>query len=362
MNLYKILFLFAVITASGCTAPPVPPEVKLAEEQELNLWRSGATTYTSSEYTQYRQALQEAQEELAKEKARFAWFQDFELIGTRYRNILKQGNDIDAKIREQKSSKAEGLATQLSFYKSKVETLKGLTGMINEGRLARRDLVKAELLLMEAANWYEQKDFGAAEDKMIHVSAFIKSAEGAILPILNRYADRDQIKKWQRWVEETVAESRQKKIISIVVNKSERTLVIYKNGSPFRTYNVGLGRNGSHDKIRAGDNATPEGKYKIIKKVPNSRYHKALLINYPNEEDKKQFMHAKENGIIPSQARIGGLIEIHGGGKDTMTFGCIGLDNGKMDEIYNLADLGTPVTIVGAVDYKNSLSSAIEGL
>jgi murein L,D-transpeptidase YafK len=166
--------------------------------------------------------------------------------------------------------------------------------------------------------------------------------------------------KWQRLAKETIDESKNSDTSAIIVNKSKRILVLYKSGAPFKTFSIGLGRNGSFDKLHAGDNSTPEGKYRIIKKISVSRYHKALLINYPNEEDQRDFIRAKKKGAIPAGARIGGLIEIHGGGEDSMTYGCIAMDNKDIDDIFNFVSVGTPVTIVGAVDYKNGLSSAIK--
>ena len=160
---------------------------------------------------------------------------------------------------------------------------------------------------------------------------------------------------------ETIDESKNSDTPAIIVDKSKRILVLYQSGVLVKTFKIGLGRNGSLDKLHAGDNSTPEGKYKIIKKISVNRYQKALLINYPNEEDQRDFIHAKKKGAIPAGARIGGLIEIHGGGEDSMTYGCISMDNKAIDEVFSLVSVGTPVTIVGAVDYKNGLSSAIEG-
>jgi murein L,D-transpeptidase YafK len=94
----------------------------------------------------------------------------------------------------------------------------------------------------------------------------------------------------------------------------------------------------------------------------HSRYYKALLINYPNEGDKEAFIAAKRRGQIPRSIGIGGLVEIHGGGKDGMTYGCIALDNNRMDEVFGMVDVGTPVTIVGLTDSKNEISSALTGL
>ena len=46
-----------------------------------------------------------------------------------------------------------------------------------------------------------------------------------------------------------------------------------------------------------GDYATPEGRYRIEKKMPTSQYYKALLLDYPNAEDKKRFQLNKMEGI-----------------------------------------------------------------
>jgi len=358
----KILILTILLLVFGCTASPIPSEVKLGEEQEHSLWRLGAEVYAPTGYNHYRISLRKAKEDLIKEKSRFVWFQDYRLVQSEFRDVLKAGYALQEKILEQKNIKKESTSNQISLLKNRIETLKGLTEIINEGWLARKDLIKAELLLSEATSRYDNSDYGAAEDKIKNLSRFIKAAEDAILPIFNRYADRSHINKWQQMADETIAESKNRGIPVIIVNKSKRILVLYKNGVPFRKYNVGLGRNGSLDKLRAGDNSTPEGKYRVIKKISVSRYHKALLINYPNEEDRRNFIRAKKKGLIPAGARIGGLIEIHGGGKDSMTYGCIAMDNNAIDYIFSLVPVGTPVTIVGAVDYENVLSAAIEGL
>ncbi len=357
----KILILTLLLWVFGCAASPMPPEVKLAEEQEHNLWRSEAQIYAPAEYNRYRISFRQAKDELIKEKSRFVWFQDYRIAQSAFRDVLQAGYILQGKILEEKNKKKESTAEQISSLKNRVETLKGLTEMINEGRLARKDLIKAELLLSEATNRYNNNDYLAAEDKIKNLSGFITAAEDTILPIFNRYADRSHINKWQRMADQTIAESKNRGIPVIIVNKSKRLLTLYQNGVPFKTYPIGLGRNGSLDKLRAGDNSTPEGEYRVIKKISASRYHKALLINYPNEDDRKNFNRAKKKGLIPAGAGIGGLIELHGGGKDSMTYGCVAMDNDAIDSIFKLVPVGTPVTIVGAVHYENGLSSAIEG-
>jgi len=77
----------------------------------------------------------------------------------------------------------------------------------------------------------------------------------------------------------------------------------------------------------------------------------ALLIDYPNDEDKVRFNHEKSKGIISQNAKIGYGIEIHGsGGKGVdWTEGCIALEDYEMELIFRIATVGTPVTIVGSM-------------
>jgi len=358
-RLEKIIISFGVLLTLGCSVPSLPPEVRLAETQEHNLQRAGADIYTPAEYIAYISALKKGKADIIKEESRFVLFRDYKPIETEFREILKQGDEILKKIQELRYN---NITNRLAFFKDRIENLKGLTLRINEGRLARKDIIKAELLISEIDFLCKNADYDTAEKRLGDVAKFTKTAEETIYPILGRYTDKKQIARWQRWVEDTIVESRDKGIVAIVVDKSERSLMVYKGGKPFRIYPIGLGRNGSSNKLYSGDGATPEGKYRIIKKLAQSRYYKALLINYPNEEDRRQFIREKRLGHIPRRAGIGGLIEIHGGGRDTMTYGCIALDNKEMDEVYDLVDVGTPVAIVGAVDSKNSIAVWIKGL
>ncbi len=358
----RTLILSLLIWLSGCTVPPLPPEVKLSEEQELNLWRSGAAVYAAEGYDRYRLSFRQAKEDLIKEQSRWVWFQDYRVVQSEFRAVLKSGVALQEQVAQQKQIIKERIFPQLSSLKSRIATLKGITAAANEGRLARKDLIRAELLLSEAADRFAGGDYRAAEAKFKDLSGYLKAAEDALLPVLDRFADSSRIKKWRQMADRTIAESKDRGIKAIIVNKSEHLLVLYNNGAPLKTYNVGLGRNGYFDKLHAGDNSTPEGRYQIIKKIPQSRYHKALLINYPNDEDRRNYLRAKRKGLIPAGTGIGGLIEIHGGGKDSMTYGCVGMDNESIDDLFSLVSVGTPVTIVGAVDDNNSLSTAIKGL
>jgi len=61
-----------------------------------------------------------------------------------------------------------------------------------------------------------------------------------------------------------------------------------------KTYKVALGGKPVGAKDRKGDHKTPEGTYAIDGKVPNSKFHKALHISYPNPVDRER---AKKLGV-----------------------------------------------------------------
>jgi murein L,D-transpeptidase YafK len=136
-----------------------------------------------------------------------------------------------------------------------------------------------------------------------------------------------------------------------VVKKSERKLVLIKDGAPLRQYRVALGDNPFGPKMQEGDERTPEGEYILDWRNPNSSYYKAIHVSYPNERD-VQF--ARAMGVSP-----GGMIMIHGlpsyvrspailreyNGRD-WTNGCIAVTNQEMDEIWSLVRDGTPIQIL----------------
>jgi murein L,D-transpeptidase YafK len=73
-----------------------------------------------------------------------------------------------------------------------------------------------------------------------------------------------------------------------------------------------------------GDFQVPEGFYYINEFRPNSNYHMALGINYPNVSDK----------LLSDSIKPGGDIFIHG---NCVTQGCIPIQNDQIEELYLMA-------------------------
>ncbi|HWR97276.1 MAG TPA: L,D-transpeptidase [Candidatus Methanoperedens sp.] len=351
-----LLFLLA-----GCTRSE-PFEARLAELQERKLWRSGVEAFAADEYRGYLSQLRRAKDALIETESRFVWFRDYDALTEQFKRVLAEGDRIHVAIGERREQQRDGIAERLAAQRDKIERLDILTSLISVGKASREFLAQAELLTDEAEDLAGKGRYREAEARLVRATTHAQLAKEVITPALKRFADGEQIAHWRRKVDETIRESKVRGGYAIVVSKVDRQLYLYRAGRLVRTFPVGLGSRSVSDKLCAGDRATPEGKYRITKKLAQSRYYKALLINYPNDEDRRQFDLAKRRGVIPRRAGIGGLIEIHGGGKDSQTYGCVSLDNSQMEEIYALADVDTPVTIVGARDYENSISQAMKGL
>lgn len=132
----------------------------------------------------------------------------------------------------------------------------------------------------------------------------------------------------------------------VLVDKSERTLVLYAVGQPVRTYRgVQLGDAPEGHKRFQGDERTPEGRYTLDYRNPASAYHLSLHLSYPAPVDRA---YAAGYGRSP-----GGDIFIHGQPNwlpmgrlpGDWTDGCIALTNAEIEELWRLVPDGTPIEI-----------------
>ena len=352
------LFL-CVFCAVTCQIPPVPPEVDKAKAQENDLWRAGAPIYAPAEYARYVESLRAAREKLIRQKARLRWFRDYEEVRADYIVILSQGDTLSKKVQEEKRSQSQDFSQRLIRFETRMGKIKALTQMMNEHAPVRENLARAEVVARDAQTLIRDEKYNELAPKLDLMDRHIRQAEEALFSILARYADDAQVARWRKLAEDTISESRRRGTTAVLVNKLARTLTLFKNGKEIAVYEIGLGKYGLSDKLFAGDEATPEGRYQIVKKNAHSRYHKALLLDYPNEYDRRRFALAKKNGSIPARASIGGLIEIHGGGNDSLTNGCVGVENSVMDRIFPQVAVGTVVTIVGSLE---SVTKLLAGL
>jgi lipoprotein-anchoring transpeptidase ErfK/SrfK len=343
----------------GCRTAPVPSEVLEADIQEQDLRRAGVSVFAGQEHAAYLESLRSARQSLEGENLKLGWFRDYDRVRADFAAVLMTGSSLRSTVQTLVARKAASLAEAATAIRRRLRILDELTLSIVERGEARKRLTRASLVLTEADALVEQAKFEAAAARLDKASELAAEAERAVVAHISRYLDPAQVKAWKQAADETIADSKRRGVTAVIVSKLERRLSVYKNGSLFRSYDVGLGFNGLADKRYAGDNATPEGRYSVVRKIPSSLYYKALLINYPNDEDRRWFSREKARGSIPRSAAIGGDVEIHGGGPDSLTRGCVSLDNNKMDELYALVSVGTPVTIIGTMELENFVIKAI---
>jgi murein L,D-transpeptidase YafK len=151
-------------------------------------------------------------------------------------------------------------------------------------------------------------------------------------------------------------------VTEIRVNKTSLTLTLFHKKTPLKTYHVAIGEAGFADKVKQGDKATPEGTFYITEKsILNNDYFlgtRWMRVSYPNIEDawrgyntglitretRDAIINAINNGETPPQnTALGGGVGIHGGSGnnaetqgDFWTYGCIGLKDSDVNEIYPL--------------------------
>ena len=356
------LLIAAFAALVGCKEPPVPPEVQLAISQEQDLWRAGASVYAPGEYAAYKGALVAARNSLNEERSRFAWFRDYAMVGTRFRALLQQGDRLREEIARISSAELDEARERLKQQTGVLHLLRELAAELKDGRLAGRRLAIAELDLGEAARLLRFGQVRAALPLLDRAGREIGEKVRLIRPLVARFGDQRQLGQWQAMAQETIAETRQQGRFALIVSKLERQLVVYRGGQEVRRFEVGFGFNPLSDKLHAGDKATPEGRYHVVKKNPRSRYFRALLLDYPNAEDRRRYQLAKKQGAVPTYAGIGSLIEIHGGGRKGLTNGCIALEDVDMEALFELVPEGTAVTIVGSLRRNNPLAVALREL
>jgi murein L,D-transpeptidase YafK len=120
--------------------------------------------------------------------------------------------------------------------------------------------------------------------------------------------------------------------VILVGLKQEKLLEVWVRGeqTPFRllkTYPI-LGASGKlGPKLREGDYQVPEGLYRIESLNPNSLYHLALRVNYPNASD-------KERARAEGREHPGSDIMIHG---KTCSIGCLAMGDQAAEDLFILA-------------------------
>lgn len=103
-------------------------------------------------------------------------------------------------------------------------------------------------------------------------------------------------------------------------------------------------------KAREGDGCTPEGTFRIGRRLDQSRFHLFLGMNYPRVEDAEAALRAGRIDLgtrdaitaahaadaePPMETPLGGYVGLHGGGAEfDWTQGCIAVADADVEELW----------------------------
>lgn len=138
--------------------------------------------------------------------------------------------------------------------------------------------------------------------------------------------------------------------VKLVALKTERVLQVYavdKSGRShwIRSYPILAASGVPGPKLQEGDGQVPEGIYPVESLNPNSRFHLALRVGYPNTFDRSQ---AERDG----RTKLGGDIMIHG---SSVSVGCLAMGDEAAEDLFVLAaDTGVSnvTVIIAPVDFR----------
>lgn len=333
---------------SGRTEPPFT--AKLDAQAALKRAReSGAARWAPDSTRGAESAMKAALAAYRFEEVKLLPFRDYRGVRIALdtaQSKLEAARADGNRARIESKAEADGALAQAE---DEISRSSDVVDAMHLGPYNRTLLQKSKIALAEARSIYDRGDFPASAERAREAAGGLREVNGNAVEAASRYADKGLIARWNKMVADTAAWSRSTGDTAIVVLKENHRVDLYLGGRLVRSYSADMGYRSVNDKLRSGDAATPEGRYRITAKKSFSTYYKALALNYPNDEDRAQFDLLRRSGRLPRGASMGGLIEIHGEGgrgKD-WTKGCVALTNRDMDDLFRRADVGTPVTIVG---------------
>ncbi|MFB3903453.1 MAG: murein L,D-transpeptidase family protein [Acidobacteriota bacterium] len=338
--------LVLLVALAGCTQLPEREWKDLqAARRELRL--QGLPTYLPERYSEFEAAFAMTQRRFAVESNTVAFF----------RHTDKLIQEVQERLAKARLLLQEGIAEKARLRQMEqqaIEQLEENTRAWSRGTLdpaQRRLIARLQIQTANAKAFWQQGEFLKVRELLERVDEEAAAFESRLEGLKERYRNPREQRRWQIWALKTIEWSRHHKKAALLVDKYNRRALLFDSGSLVERFAVDLGWNRFPDKHEGGDGATPEGRYRVVQKKSGGQtlYFQALLLDYPNAADRRDFALAKRRGEIRRRARLGALIEIHGEGgrgKD-WTQGCVALSNSDMEKLFRLAYVGMPVTIVG---------------
>jgi lipoprotein-anchoring transpeptidase ErfK/SrfK len=354
------------ILLAGCI-PAVPSDlIAKIEDIDHDLIALGAPEAAPEEYADFARqwAALKVHAQAYDDLIRWPW--ESSSFEDQLRRLQTEGGNTVTRLTDRQTDQRRTAETTLARLEERFLFMASQVASFGGHVVLGEKPAQTDLLIKQARLFFEQKHYARSLQTAEQANHALQIQTAALTRELKRYADHEQLARWQAIARQTVEWSRANQSTAIVVSKADRQLILYKNGRKVLSYSVRLGFNGIREKQFQGDGATPEGRYRVTAMRGNgeTQFFRALVLDYPNREDRRRFQLAKQAGMIAQAKSIGGQIEIHGGESELMsqTLGCIMLDNPHMSTLFAHVSPGTPVTIVGALTGQNTIALALAGL
>ncbi|HEV8702278.1 MAG TPA: L,D-transpeptidase family protein [Candidatus Polarisedimenticolia bacterium] len=345
------LLLAVLCIISACGRPPLD-DMDAARSAMERAEAAEGVSRASAPCAAAREALVLAEAEVRLESRRRALSRDFEEA---------------ARLMSEARIAAEICAYQATVARARIRTragaaIKELTAVLPRVHALARHawdadsaqaILQADVALGEAKRAFEKGEYERALEAAERGRSRLAGAVGELNRAFDALHSSPRRAVWRRWVKETLKESTATGKPVIIVDKLRRQLRLFKGKDEVASYRADLGLAGVATKTQAGDDATPEGRYRVteVRGPGQTRYYRALMLDYPNAEDRERFRRLQRSGQVPKGKGIGSLIEIHGNGgrSQDWTQGCVALENDEMDDLVPRVKVGTAVTIVGTI-------------
>ncbi len=338
---------------------PVPPIEKIEKARIAisDAKKAKADTYAPVLFKESEKLYNMAITRWKSENAKFILKRDFASIDQLVELSVAKAKESKNKALSHSSDLETSIGATIKTLENSIEKYDKLFNNLPLRKITYQNYEKGLMLLKEGKYDYKAKNYLVSKPKIDKAAKYLNDCFTAVKSYLKDYFSN--YSSWKEWNDRTISASRKNKTNAIVVDKYAKKCYVYISGKLKHTFDCELGKNWIGRKRHKGDKATPEGIYHITKKLDSkkTKYYKALLINYPNDEDKSRFQKEIKQGTLSKKTNIGGLIEIHGnGGKGVnWTEGCVAVKDSDMDIIYKIADVGTSVTIVGSLEKLSDL-------
>ena len=352
--------LALVGSLSGCVEAVPQDAIEAVETIDRDLIELRAAEFSPTDYTQFADQWIALKVRVQADEDLIRWPWEANDLEVALRRLQEEGSRTVVRLTKERESLRRSAEDKIARVEDRYRMMTLQVGAIGSRLELEQKPDAIDLLMKQAHVLYQQGRYDRALDASNRAAHNLATYAALLSNELGRYADRDRITQWREMAKATISWSRTHRTSAIVINKADRVLTLYRNGHKVLSYPVRLGFNGVREKRYQGDGATPEGRYRISSKgrQGQTQLNRALVLDYPNEDDRRRYEVGRKTGQIPASKAIREQFTIHGVEDELMgqTLGCVMLDNPQMALLYDRVEKGMPVTIVGALQEQNSVA------